>query len=293
MGTPDYVAPEQATDASTADIRADIYSLGCTLYFLLAGRPPFQESKPVETILAHLRKEPTPLGQLRTDLPAELWPVVARMLAKDPGQRFQEPAEVAEALAPLSRPGKKAGPAPNQATMLPAGASQVPLELPLQPARAVRKPAVPDQSPFANLEDASAPRTQPARTGRRLTQPVAVLAVLGLAAVLAVGAFFAFRSRTPDSKGPSVVEPTPEVQQSKVSAPADPIPEPEVPDPRRAFKTFSGDWRIEGDELVQGSAVQFSQVVFGDFHLERLRSLRRGETDHRSGAYPSALAGHR
>ncbi len=107
MGTPEYVAPEQATDARTADIRADIYSLGCTLYFLLTGRPPFQEGQAVQTILAHLRKEPTPLSQLRSDLPAELWPVAARMLAKDPAQRFQTPLEVAQALAPFCKAGSR------------------------------------------------------------------------------------------------------------------------------------------------------------------------------------------
>ncbi len=107
MGTPEYVAPEQATDARTADIRADIYSLGCTLYFLLTGRPPFQEGQAVQTILAHLRKEPTPLSQLRSDLPAELWPVAARMLAKDPAQRYQTPLEVAQALAPFCKAGSR------------------------------------------------------------------------------------------------------------------------------------------------------------------------------------------
>src|SRR5215469_9612348 len=101
MGTPEYSAPEQATDARSADIRADLYSLGCTLYCLLAGRPPFQEDTPVKTILAHMEKEPSPLPQLRPDVPAGLASVVARLLAKDPAQRYQTPAEVAQALAPF------------------------------------------------------------------------------------------------------------------------------------------------------------------------------------------------
>jgi tetratricopeptide (TPR) repeat protein len=111
MGTPDYSAPEQATDARSADIRADIYSLGCTLYCLLAGKPPFREETPVKTILAHLEKEPPPLPALRPDVPAELWQVVARMLAKAPAQRYQKPAEVAQALAPFCKAGAKAAPA--------------------------------------------------------------------------------------------------------------------------------------------------------------------------------------
>ncbi len=84
MGTPEYVAPEQATDARTADTRADIYSLGCTLYSLLTGRPPFVEDTLVKLVLAHIEKEPQPLHELRPDVPPELSAVVAKMLAKDP-----------------------------------------------------------------------------------------------------------------------------------------------------------------------------------------------------------------
>ena len=110
MGTPDYSAPEQATDARSADIRADLYSLGCTLYCLLAGHPPFQEGTAVLTILAHMQKEPTPLPELRPGVPAGLWQVVARLLAKDPAGRYQEPAEVAQALLPFIKPGQKRTP---------------------------------------------------------------------------------------------------------------------------------------------------------------------------------------
>src|SRR5262249_49581325 len=98
MGTPEYVAPEQATDARQADIRADIYSVGCTLYALITGRPPFTEDTTVKLVLAHIEKPPQPLQELRPEVPADLAAVVARMLAKDPAQRFQKPAEVARAL---------------------------------------------------------------------------------------------------------------------------------------------------------------------------------------------------
>jgi hypothetical protein len=107
MGTPDYCAPEQAADARQADIRADIYSLGCTLYALLGGHPPFQEDTAVLTILAHLQKEPRPLPEIRPDVPPELWAVVAHMLGKDPAQRYQTPAEVARALAPFCKKAAK------------------------------------------------------------------------------------------------------------------------------------------------------------------------------------------
>ncbi|HKM52513.1 MAG TPA: protein kinase, partial [Isosphaeraceae bacterium] len=101
LGTPDYVAPEQTLDAQKADIRADIYSLGCTLYFLLSGNPPFQGSSLFEVLQAHHSIEARPLSQVRADVPMELASLVARMMAKAPDARFQTPAEVASALVPF------------------------------------------------------------------------------------------------------------------------------------------------------------------------------------------------
>jgi tRNA A-37 threonylcarbamoyl transferase component Bud32 len=105
LGTADYLAPEQWERPHGADTRADIYSLGCTLYHLLAGRPPFAgaryESVP-QKMRAHLDVPPAPVGRLRPEVPAGLSAVVERMLAKDPADRFQSPAEVAEALRPFT-----------------------------------------------------------------------------------------------------------------------------------------------------------------------------------------------
>jgi WD40 repeat protein len=105
MGTPDYIAPEQATDSRHADIRADVYSLGCTLYHLLAGRPPFPRESALEKLMAHTGEEPEPLTAVRTDVPPGLAAVVGRMMAKDPAARFQTPAEVAHALEPFTEGG--------------------------------------------------------------------------------------------------------------------------------------------------------------------------------------------
>ncbi|HWG47507.1 MAG TPA: serine/threonine-protein kinase, partial [Gemmataceae bacterium] len=102
LGTPEYVAPEQALDARQADIRADLYSLGCTLYFLLAGRPPFSEGSTLQKLMAHQQGTPLPLAEIRPDVPAELLRVVERLTAKDPAQRYQTPAEVADQLAPFA-----------------------------------------------------------------------------------------------------------------------------------------------------------------------------------------------
>jgi serine/threonine protein kinase len=104
MGTPDYMAPEQIRDAHSVDTRADVYSLGCTLYFLLTGQPPFPEGNSSQKMAAHLEKQPTPVQQLRPGLPAGLVKVVERMMAKAPARRYQTPAEVVAALEPFCRP---------------------------------------------------------------------------------------------------------------------------------------------------------------------------------------------
>jgi serine/threonine protein kinase/membrane protein implicated in regulation of membrane protease activity len=112
MGTPDYMAPEQAVNASTADIRADIYSLGCTLYHLLSGQVPFPGGSVVDRLIAHAERPPRPLSELRPEVPVELVRVVQRMMAKEPAQRYQTPAEVAQALEPFLHAAPAALPEP-------------------------------------------------------------------------------------------------------------------------------------------------------------------------------------
>jgi serine/threonine protein kinase len=100
LGTPDYMAPEQADDAGHVDIRADIYSLGCTLYHLLSGRVPFPGQNMVGKLAKHASTEPTRLDELRPGLPSALVQVIAKMMAKDPAARYQTPADVVTALEP-------------------------------------------------------------------------------------------------------------------------------------------------------------------------------------------------
>jgi WD40 repeat protein len=101
LGTADYLAPEQALNSHEADIRADIYGLGATLYYLLTGRGPFAQATSVaQKIISHQLGEPPSIRSLRADVPKELAAIVSRAMAKKPIDRFQTPDQVAMALAP-------------------------------------------------------------------------------------------------------------------------------------------------------------------------------------------------
>jgi serine/threonine protein kinase len=100
QGTPDYMAPEQALDFHGADSRSDIYSLGCTFFYLLSGRPPFPGTTLAEKLLKHQQAEP-PIEELQNVLPPALAKILQKMLAKQPPDRYQAPADVAAALLPF------------------------------------------------------------------------------------------------------------------------------------------------------------------------------------------------
>src|SRR5208283_3792479 len=101
VGTFDYVAPEQARHSHAADIRSDIYSLGCTLYHMVAGQVPFPSPSLPEKLFAHQALEPTPLNQLIPNIPADFVEVVQRMMRKLPDERYATPLQVAQALEPF------------------------------------------------------------------------------------------------------------------------------------------------------------------------------------------------
>ncbi len=98
MGTVDYMAPEQAMDTKSADSRADIYSLGCTLWYLLVGRPVYSGGTTMQKILLHQKSDVPSICDERTDVPLDLDNIFRKMLAKAPEQRFQNMTEVIAAL---------------------------------------------------------------------------------------------------------------------------------------------------------------------------------------------------
>jgi serine/threonine-protein kinase len=98
LGTADYLAPEQALNSHEADNRSDIYSLGCTLYFLLTGGPPFPEGSISERLLKHQTARPDSVYKTRPDAPPSLVDLCETMMAKKPDDRFQSAGEVAEQL---------------------------------------------------------------------------------------------------------------------------------------------------------------------------------------------------
>jgi response regulator RpfG family c-di-GMP phosphodiesterase/serine/threonine protein kinase len=99
LGTVDYMAPEQARDARTVDIRADIYALGGVLYWLLTGQKPFPGDRaPLEAMLARQHESPAPLRRVRSEVPGELEGIVAQMMAPEPNDRYPTPLAVITAL---------------------------------------------------------------------------------------------------------------------------------------------------------------------------------------------------
>jgi serine/threonine protein kinase len=135
VGTVDFLAPEQARDASGVDCRADVYGLGCTFYYLLTGRPPFDGATITNKLFKHALEEPPPVEALRPEVSPAVAAVLRKMMAKRPDERYQTPAELAAALDAVlhGRPARAVTAAPPRAVAVPVAA------LP------ARKPKAPDR----------------------------------------------------------------------------------------------------------------------------------------------------
>jgi serine/threonine-protein kinase len=193
VGTPDYLAPEQASDPRKADTRSDLYSLGCTLYFLLAGRPPFPYGSPTDKVIKHAMLEPLPVEQLRPDVPPAVAAVLRKLLAKRPEERYQTPAEVVAALAGLQNLSDRPPPAGAARHAAEEGVSTAPTVVPGN-AEALRKAPLPVPADVSNpwtevtapgpATKAPPPPRSPAEPRRRLLLRL-IAGGLGLAVGLA------------------------------------------------------------------------------------------------------------
>jgi eukaryotic-like serine/threonine-protein kinase len=161
VGTVDYIAPEQARDSGRADVRSDIYSLGCTLYHMLAGAPPFPEGSLTERLLRHIEVDPPDVRSLNPRVPEALQQVLQRMLAKKPKHRYQTAAELLEA---LEQAGDPARPAPAPPDIL-AGLGQAEVETPRSRTRKsadTKTMPRPSSSAHRKPRRRARPRTDPA-----------------------------------------------------------------------------------------------------------------------------------
>jgi serine/threonine-protein kinase len=178
LGTVDYVAPEQAQNAGEADIRADIYSLGCTLFYLFTAQPPFPGSSVVEKLGPRVTGEAPHVRAVRPEVDPALDDVLAKMMARRPDDRYQTPIEVAQALEPFARP--LPAPAPGVVMAIPVAAEAVVAGAPM--AKPVDTSAESQETVFENMTAAlpdkttgGAPRPRSPSPGMRI--PKVALAV--------------------------------------------------------------------------------------------------------------------
>ena len=156
VGTPDYMAPEQAKNSSTVDHRADLYSLGCTLFMLLTGRPPFPDGSPIDKLLRHQLDPPPDVRKVLLGIPGGVAAIVTRLLAKKPEDRFATAGELAAALAPYTTEAPT--PADADRTAVPAARRR---------AAADRSQEVPEGSTALDLGAAGAAPARPAAATAR------------------------------------------------------------------------------------------------------------------------------
>jgi hypothetical protein len=237
LGTADYLAPEQALDSHAVDIRADIYGLGATFYYILVGTTPFNEGSVAQKLIWHQTRQPKPVRSVRPEVPQPLAAVLEKMMAKDPDHRFQVPGEIVEALAPWTQTAIPPPPEDEMPRLCPAASGMAVAEVPAAGEAAAPKTADKAAAARAARQPAAAPRP---------------------AAPVAAGS----PRQAPDA-GPLAPEP-------RKSAPAQPAPKPAA-EPEEENHTPSWEQITSDTEDLTARA---DTDPFSD-SLKKLRAQRR------------------
>ena len=269
LGTPDYMSPEQARDPRHTDIRADIYSLGCVLYHLLAGQPPFPDTNIISQMIRHATETPKPLKTFNPAVPDGLQQIINWMMAKDPAQRYPTPERAAQALqvflaagneplaAPESDPRMRpyltwleveSGKQPIVTAAQPASAAKPPsgnLPAAPKPASSVPPPLKPTRPPKLPGEKRVAGKQERVRSGKRhkkKRRPTAMQAASANQAPVPV----------------AVLADTIDVELVPVNFPA-------VAEPRKGFRLSRRDALVFGIGALLGAVVTFIGAVIAHF----------------------------
>lgn len=178
LGTADYLAPEQALDSHTVDIRADIYSLGCTLYFILTGHPPFPEGTLAQRLMAHQTRQPAGIEIDRPDIPQSLTDIVTRMMAKQPDDRYQTARDTSTALLQwLMENGgptwAKMNPIVGGASSILTGGSMPGATLPTMPTMLTETTTTAQDGSGAKLKPPAAPQPAASKPDSSVKKPAA------------------------------------------------------------------------------------------------------------------------
>jgi serine/threonine protein kinase len=285
LGTADYIAPEQALDSHEADIRADVYSLGATLYFLLTATPPFGEGTATQKLIRVQMLDPRPIRTLRPAVPEALAEVVAAMMARDPAQRYQSPTEVAAALQPFC---SKEGTVPLTA---------------LKPSRSASPGTAPTSAirPSRVLQERMGPADRPAtasgqpdrRAGLDRPWPVWLLYSIGAgvtAFLLGLGGLILFlMTSTSKPITPSAPQASTRPDEPMVRPVVPPAPAPPAPKPLPQAREFHGHERGVERVTVSPDGRQAMSTSFDS--SVRLWDLETGKELHVLHDPPSATHG--
>ena len=319
MLTVDFLAPEQADDAKTADGRADIYSLACTLYFLLTGQPPFPGDSVLKRLMAHQDRPAPPLRAARPEVPATLDALYLRMMAKHPADRPQSIAEVVLALEATRSTPREAGDASAELKTFARTALQRPPRSPQSLAYTLRTPRslAPEADPLGGHLDDPIPKSKDHARMRWYNFIMIRNGLIALSLLAGVALWLLVHA----PRSPSPVPPTPPAAPA-AAAPSsgfgpvadEPRPDPRAPTlyvedfderparwpeptPAELMDTQDGarGYRDGYFHVTSRQSAQFSWYLPADSFPEvdvevRARVIGRGDADPRGGALVHLVA---